>query len=94
MQSVIGPRTGPDCRGEAVRIRGRASCTRRRPQLDKAMRLYRDALAQQPDMPEALLNLGRILESNGKPDEARSCWSKALDAEPALAQGYFGPAID
>jgi tetratricopeptide (TPR) repeat protein len=63
-------------------------------QLDKAMRLYRDALAQQPDMPEALLNLGRILESNGKSDEARSCWSKALDAEPALAQGYFGPAID
>ncbi len=63
-------------------------------QLDKAMKLYRDALAQQPDMPEALLNLGRILESNGKSDEARACWSKALEAEPALAQGYFGPAID
>ena len=27
-------------------------------------------------------------------DEARACWSKALEAEPALAQGYFGPAID
>ena len=63
-------------------------------QMDKAVRLYRDALAQQPDMPEALLNLGRILEANGKTDEARSCWSKALEAEPALAQGYFGPAID
>jgi TolA-binding protein len=56
--------------------------------------LYRDALAQQPEMPEALLNLGRILEANGKSDEARACWSKALEAEPALAQGYFGPAID
>ena len=63
-------------------------------QLDKAVRLYRDALAQQPDMPEALLNLGRILESTGKSEEARACWSKALEAEPALAQGYFGPAID
>ena len=63
-------------------------------QSDKAVRLYREAIAQQPDMPEALLNLGRILEANGKADEARSCWSKALEAEPALAQGYFGPAID
>ena len=63
-------------------------------QLDKAARLYRDALAQQPDMPEALLNLGRIMESNGKTEEARTCWSKALEAEPALAQGYFGPAIE
>jgi len=63
-------------------------------QLDKAIRLYRDTLAQQADMPEALLNLGRIMESNGKTEEARSCWSKALEAEPALAQGYFGPAIE
>ena len=45
-------------------------------------------------MSEALLNLGRILESNGKTDEARSCWSRALELEPALAQGYFGPAIE
>jgi Tfp pilus assembly protein PilF len=63
-------------------------------QMDKAARLYREALSQQPEMPEALLNLGRILESGGKGDEAKSCWSKALEAEPALAQGYFGPAID
>jgi TolA-binding protein len=45
-------------------------------------------------MPEALLNLGRILESSGKSEEARACWSKALEAEPALAQGYFGPTIE
>ena len=63
-------------------------------QMDKAAQLYREALAQQPEMPEALLNLGRILESGGKADEAKSCWSKALEAEPALPQGYFGPAID
>ena len=63
-------------------------------QPDKAVKLYRDALAQQPDMPEALLNLGRILETMGKLDEARSCWTRALEAEPELAQGYFGPAIE
>ena len=63
-------------------------------QIEKAVRLYRDALVQRPDMPEALLNLGRNLEANGKSDEARNCWSKALESEPALAQGYFGPAID
>ena len=28
--------------------------------------MYRDALEQQPDMPEALLNLGRILEATGQ----------------------------
>src|SRR5260370_9154130 len=63
-------------------------------QQDKSVRLYRDALAQQADMPEALLNLGRILETNGKAEEARTCWAKALEADPALSQGYFGPAID
>jgi tetratricopeptide (TPR) repeat protein len=63
-------------------------------QPDKASKLYREALAEQPDMPEALLNLGRILEAAGKSEEARACWTRALEAEPALAQGYFGPAID
>jgi TolA-binding protein len=58
------------------------------------VRTYREALGQRADMPEALLNLGRILESTGKAEEARACWTKALEAEPALAQGYFGPAID
>jgi Flp pilus assembly protein TadD len=62
--------------------------------LDNAVRLYREALALEPHMPEALLNMGRILETNGKSEEARACWAKALEAEPALAQGYFGPAID
>ena len=63
-------------------------------QTEKAARLYREALALQPDMPEALLNLGRLLESAGSAEEARVCWTKALEAEPTLAQGYFGPAIE
>jgi tetratricopeptide (TPR) repeat protein len=45
-------------------------------------------------MPEALLNLGRILEAAGNSEDARECWTKALEVEPALAQGYFGPAIE
>ena len=46
-------------------------------------------------MPEALLNLGRILETErAKPKKRAPAGAKALEAEPALAQGYFGPAID
>ena len=30
----------------------------------------------------------------GKSDDARACWTRALEAEPALAQDYFGPAIE
>jgi signal recognition particle subunit SRP54 len=63
-------------------------------QMEKAAQLYRNVLAQQPDMPEALLNLGHVLESLGQEEEARECWSKALEAKPALAQGYFGPAVE
>jgi tetratricopeptide (TPR) repeat protein len=58
------------------------------------MRLYRETLAENAKQPEALLNLGRLLEAAGRSEEARECWNKALDAQPALAQGYFGPAID
>ena len=47
-------------------------------QLKEAARLYRDALAENPEFPEALLNLGHVL--------------KALEARPELAQGYFEAA--
>ena len=39
--------------------------------------MYRDALEQQPDMPEALLNLGRILEASGQAERgARSAGAR------------------
>ena len=41
-------------------------------------------------MPEALLNLGHALKSQGKPDEAREFWRQALEQKPELAAGYFG----
>jgi protein O-GlcNAc transferase len=60
--------------------------------LDEAARLYRDALSENPEFPEALLNLGHVLKSMGQEQEARICWSKALEARPELAQGYFETA--
>lgn len=44
-------------------------------QLDDAIRLYREALAEKPDFPEALLNLGHALKAQGHAEEAR-LWSR------------------
>ena len=60
-------------------------------QAEEAARLYREALAENPDFAEALLNLGHVMKSMGQEDDARACWSKALEAKPELAQGYFEP---
>jgi tetratricopeptide (TPR) repeat protein len=62
-------------------------------QLDDAIRLYREAIAQRPNFAEALLNLGHALKSQGAQDEARSCWKQALDFKPELATGYFDQAV-
>ena len=64
---------------------------------EHAAKLFTELIEQAPQSrftPRAMLNLGRILETSGKQNEARACWTRALEAEPALAQGYFGPAID
>jgi tetratricopeptide (TPR) repeat protein len=60
--------------------------------MEEAASLYREALAETPDFAAALLNLGHVLRSLGREEEARACWSKALEADPSLAQGYFEPA--
>ncbi len=61
-------------------------------QPEEAVRLYREALAENPDFAEALVNLGHVLKSLGRTDEARACWSRALESKPELAQGYFETA--
>ena len=61
-------------------------------QMEEASRLYREALAENPEFAEALLNLGHVLKAMGQEEDARACWSKALEAKPELAQGYFEPA--
>lgn len=43
-----------------------------------AEKLYREALAQQPNFPQALLNLGSVLERQGRNDEAIVCWQQAM----------------
>ena len=62
-------------------------------QIEDAIRLYREAIAQRPNFAEALLNLGHALKTKGEQDEARSCWKQALDFKPELAQGYFDQAV-
>jgi tetratricopeptide (TPR) repeat protein len=61
-------------------------------QAEEAARLYREALAENPDFAEALLNLGHVMKSLGHEEDARACWGKALEAKPELAEGYFEPA--
>ncbi|MGC8795024.1 MAG: tetratricopeptide repeat protein [Bryobacteraceae bacterium] len=38
------------------------------------------------------MNLGHVMRELGRLEEARACWSKALEARPELARGYFAPA--
>ena len=55
----------------------------------KAESEYRDALALKPDFPEALLNLGNVLNATGRKDAARDHWVRALQLKPELALGYY-----
>ena len=54
--------------------------------LEDAAKAYSDALANDPEFAEANLNLGHVLNSLGKEDEARACWDKALSKKPDLVQ--------
>ena len=58
--------------------------------VDDAIKLYHEALAERPNFPEALLNLGHALKSKGSVEEARNYWRQALEHKPELATGYFG----
>jgi tetratricopeptide (TPR) repeat protein len=56
---------------------------------EQAAALYRAALNERPEFPEALLNLGHVLKAIGREDQARSYWTLAIEAKPELAAGYF-----
>ncbi len=48
------------------------------------------ALEKKPQFGEALLNLGHALSAMNRDNEARACWSKAIEIRPEFAVGYFG----
>jgi predicted O-linked N-acetylglucosamine transferase (SPINDLY family) len=50
---------------------------------EKAMLAYRHALATRPGFHPAAVNLGLLLESHGRPDEALAVWSAALQPDEA-----------
>jgi tetratricopeptide (TPR) repeat protein len=58
--------------------------------MEDSVQYYQQALGEDPQFAEALLNLGHALKSQGKPDEAREFWRQALEQKPELAAGYFG----
>ena len=58
---------------------------------DEAAKFYRQALDEDPQRLEALLNLGHVLMAAGEAEEARSCWRRAIREKPELAEAYFEP---
>lgn len=56
-------------------------------QNDQALKLFDQALKQQPDFPEALYNKAVVLERAGKTKEAAKVWEQYLAAAPATASG-------
>ena len=57
------------------------------------LRFYQQALNEDPQFAEALLNLGHALMSLGQEDDARSFWRRAIREKPELAQTYFEPPV-
>jgi len=64
----------------------------KRNQVRDAILYYQEALKEDPEFPEALLNLGHALRFIGREEEARACWRRAIVAKPELAQNYFEPS--
>ena len=64
----------------------------KRGQHEEAVGYYQQALAEDPEFAEALLNLGHALMALGQEEEARSYWRRAIREKPELAQTYFEPA--
>jgi tetratricopeptide (TPR) repeat protein len=58
-----------------------------------AVQFYQQALVEDPQFAEALLNLGHALMAMGQEDDARSYWRKAIREKPELAQMYFEPPM-
>src|SRR6202044_678450 len=81
--------------GDAVKLNNQGLERYKKGKVDEAIDLFRQALAVNPDFPEALSNLGLALDSKGKDDEAISDFDKALAMRPtdAVTEGNLGLAL-
>jgi tetratricopeptide (TPR) repeat protein len=64
------------------------SAREQRGKLNEAIALYRQAISINPNYAEALANLGVALEEQGKLDDARSAFERAIQVAPARAATY------
>jgi tetratricopeptide (TPR) repeat protein len=58
-----------------------------------AMAAYRQAIASEPGLADAHLNLGRLLHEQGKTAEAERCYREALAARPGDATAAFNLGV-
>jgi len=58
-----------------------------------AMAAYRRAIASEPGLADAHLNLGRLLHEQGKMGEAEQCYRQALAARPGDATAAFNLGV-
>ncbi len=58
-----------------------------------AMAAYRQAIASEPGLADAHLNLGRLLHEQGKTGEAERCYREALAARPGDATAAFNLGV-
>ena len=61
--------------------------------LDTAEKFLRRALTLSPDDPWALNSLGAVLLERGFPEDAARIFQRAISANPALANPYYGLAL-
>ena len=74
----IGAQSNAGRAGDAVSLNNQGLERYKKGKVDEAIALFRQALALNPNFPEALSNLGLALDSKGKDDEAIADFDKAL----------------
>ena len=63
--------------------------------LEEAVATYREAIAREPNFPEAYNNLGNALREAGRPDEAIACYTACIQLQlqrPGAAASGVRPA--
>ena len=55
----------------------------------KAARAWLQALAINPQLAEALYNLGALLHRAGQPDMARCLWKETVDLDPDFRMAWY-----